>query len=371
MKRLLCILCALLLLTAAALADTATIMNGEGSRNITIQPAGVNQAAEGVSPTTGRTLSELEITPGYAGLAVTGRYMPMLVQIDNTDAGIGVRAPWGLLWADVVYESALARTGAITRLSALFSDIIPDAVGPIRSARVGHVWIRQEWDCGFMYYGGQLKKGSNIQQEFSKLGAKMGVVLFNGTDSSGKPWKKFYTKRAGLISPHDKSGNAAAISSLIPANHKAAEHTLLFSDETPAGGTAATLISLDWKSDVYSSQLSYDLDTGLYYRYMGSSLSSDHCWVDKDTQAPIAFSNVIIEFVDQQWNGAVDAPVTNVVGSGNCELFRDGQHWAGVWERPDMNSRTVFYGPDGQEFPLQRGRTLIILFPRGYTATCQ
>jgi len=40
---------------------------------------------------TGLTLSEVaqNAGEGFAGQAVTGRYMPMLVQIDNTEGGIG------------------------------------------------------------------------------------------------------------------------------------------------------------------------------------------------------------------------------------------------------------------------------------------
>jgi hypothetical protein len=50
-----------------------------------------------------------------------------------------------------------------------------------------------------------------------------------------------------------------------------------------------------------------------------------------------------------------------MTGTGNADYFIGGRHIAGVWEREDYNSRTVFYGPDGNEIELQRGRTLIIL----------
>jgi hypothetical protein len=38
-----------------------------------------------------------------------------------------------------------------------------------------------------------------------------------------------------------------------------------------------------------------------------------------------------------------------------------GKHYTGVWQRKDINDRTVFYGEDGNEIELQRGKTLIIL----------
>ena len=50
-----------------------------------------------------------------------------------------------------------------------------------------------------------------------------------------------------------------------------------------------------------------------------------------------------------------------LTGTGNADYFMGGKHIAGVWERKDYDSRTVFYGEDGNEIELQRGRTLIIL----------
>ena len=50
-----------------------------------------------------------------------------------------------------------------------------------------------------------------------------------------------------------------------------------------------------------------------------------------------------------------------LTGTGNADYFMGGKHIAGVWERENNDSRTVFYGPDGEEMTLQRGRTLIIL----------
>ena len=42
-------------------------------------------------------------------------------------------------------------------------------------------------------------------------------------------------------------------------------------------------------------------------------------------------------------------------------LVMGGVHVKGYWQRDDMASRTVFYGEDGQEIELQRGKTLIVV----------
>ena len=50
-----------------------------------------------------------------------------------------------------------------------------------------------------------------------------------------------------------------------------------------------------------------------------------------------------------------------LTGTGNADYFMCGKHYRGVWQRKDYNSRTVFYGEDGNEIEMQRGKTLIIL----------
>ena len=360
LRRALCAgLLAVALTAQCALAET--VIDGRTDRGITPAPSAPRAMEPGVSPTTGRALSDLEVPEGFAGYAATGRYMPMLVQIDNTNGGVGSTAPWGVAWADIVYETPLHQAG-YTRLSALFSDVIPTAVGPVRSARVGHVWLRQEWNCGFMYYGGQTRKGSSIKTEFSKLKAKSGVVLFNGTDGQGKPWKKFYTKRKGTVAPHNRSGNAAAISALIPASHTAAQRSFLFTD-MPHEGDPAQEVSITWGAKGYGSTLVYLEGAGEYARYMRQADGSLEPWVDADTGEQVLFDNVIIQYTNIRYNDSEDAPVPTLTGHGNADVFQGGMHIAGMWQRKDMQSPTVFYDGEGKEIPLLRGRTLVVQLP--------
>ncbi|MBR4855407.1 MAG: DUF3048 C-terminal domain-containing protein, partial [Bacteroidaceae bacterium] len=65
---------------------------------------------------------------------------------------------------------------------------------------------------------------------------------------------------------------------------------------------------------------------------------------ERVTGNEITFSNVIIQGVTQNWKSA-DRPDPVLIGTGNADYFMGGKHIAGVWEREDYNSRTVFYGP--------------------------
>lgn len=363
------VLAAVLALSMLPTAFADTQIKANEKRKIKIQEVGLNEIQEGVSPTTGLALADLETVEGFAGLAVTGRYMPMLVQIDNTDGGVNARSPWGVSYADIIYETPLYSDG-MTRLSYLFSDLIPDSVGPIRSARLGHVWLREEWDAGFLYYGQQEYEKTNAKSEIYKLKVWDKGLAFSGLVSEHKDWKEFYTRRPDLPSPHDVDANVAAMYRLIKTDFVPRNHTFLFTDELPEGEQADEVrISTGHKD--YSSALIYDVDTNQYYRYMGTG---DHLtpYVDQDTDEQVGFANVIIQFTEVDYYGT-DAPVTFNVGKkyfngkgsydvgGNADFFMGGVRVKGYWHRDNMESRTVFYTKDGKELELQRGKTLIVI----------
>ncbi|MBR6954604.1 MAG: DUF3048 domain-containing protein [Clostridia bacterium] len=373
MKRLICLMAAVILLAGTCPALAATHLNPTEDRGIVPAETELNPVIPGESPTTGRKLSAIQpANRDYTGLAVTGRYLPMLVQIDNTDNGAKARAPWGAASADIVYESPLRREGQ-TRISLLFSDLIPDDVGPVRSARLGHVWLREEWGAGFLFYGQQEYPLTNVLDEFSALGASKSGLLFSGTEGK-KKWSKLYYKRKKLVSPHDKGANAAAMSQLVAEDYTAPNHTWLFTNE-PAQGDPAGTVMVDWGRSDYYAEYRWSPTVRRYLRYVHSG--EGLVYADYDTNESITFSNVIIQWTDVDWV-TKDAPVThntgdaaffadygggNFTAGGNADYFMNGVHVAGVWRREGMSSRTVFYGPDGQEIRLQRGRTMVIMFP--------
>lgn len=369
MKKIVSLLAALVLCCTGAMAMAETVIQADEVRSIPMQSVTTNDMQDGISPITGRVLADVKKIDGFAGQAVTGRYMPVLVQIDNTDGGVNERAPWGASYADIVYETPLYKNG-VTRLSFLYSDQIPDSAGPVRSARLSHVWLREEYDAAFVYYGQQEYEPTNAKTEINRLGVWKKNLAFSGLVSEGKPWKQYYTRRAGIPSPHDVDANVSAMYDLIDPDFVPRNHTFLFAQE-PAQGDAATELRIDTGYEAYSSALKYDASTNTYFRYLGRGENLVP-YMDKDSGEHISFTNVIVQFTDVEWY-ATDAPVSFVVGrknfdgkgtydvSGNADFFMNGVHVKGAWQRTDMESRTVFYTEDGQELKLQPGTTLIIL----------
>lgn len=356
-KRTLWLLLLVLVFAVISIASAEVVVN-EADRNI--QPKGLqidgtfalNPEIEGVSPTT--------------GLPWEGRYQPILVQFDNATGGVDKVRHWGIDAADVVYETPLASNGT-TRISALFSDHMPEAAGPVRSARLAHAWLRQEWRAGFCFYGVQTAEHTNVRDEFNRLGLRTSMmILFDGSAGSGKAWKKYYDRVAGLVSPHNAEVNVAAVQNLIDpeAGYGAVnQRPFLFRDDKPTEGDYAEYIWIENKvRQSVSPSYEYNVDENVYYRYVGGEPYYDMDLGPEEGHQ--AYANVIVQRCETSYKYGGSCPVTEVavrngVAKGNAEIFTGGRYIAGYWMRTGMDERTVFLDADGNEIALQRGKTFI------------
>ena len=409
MKKLICLVLSLALIfgTVAASADAIEI-NGSEKRNIKIKEAGLNPSADemidqNISPTTGRQLDTLDIPDGFVGTARTLTYQPIMVQISNAGGGVNIdskgrpaTAPVNLHYADVVYEACQANSntgGSLTRFSAVFSDLVPDYVGFVRSTRATHPRIRQEWDCAFVTSGyntsvtdvsGQWSK-FKVKNPYSATEEDPGLIYVQ--NFSSKPWVKYMFHCTGISDANDHVYQLANIvQNIIPKDHVPANHTYKFTDELPEGGDSGEIVYVTFgggkKTD---SRLEYNEETKEYYRYVPLSGTEDFLYrsqvlvnakiskvnvngarvsmVNPDNRIygePITFTNIIIQGIKMGWYGG-ERPNPTLTGTGIADYFMGGKHYRGVWQRNDMNDRTVFYGEDGKEISLLRGKTLIVL----------
>ncbi|HNW86601.1 MAG TPA: DUF3048 C-terminal domain-containing protein [Candidatus Limiplasma sp.] len=345
-----------------------TVLQNQEDRNITNATAVArNPIIPGESPTT--------------GLSWSGVYLPMLVQISNpsgtvkvngktvTAAGVGQRAPWGGQFADVVYEGILYRSGQ-TRISFLFSDSLdegnPTSVGPVRSARIGHVLLREEWQSGFIYAGGPHREENNIAAMFDDLGASDKGVLFNLLTNK---WPDYRQRVKGLKSPDNLDANVVGLRDQIPTNYSASARAFLFADESPYidGYDIAYNINLDWGHEDYVSHFVYDETENLYFRYSGDapymSYASASDRADENATW-MSFANVIIQRVGYDYtNNSKIMPVMRSVGKGNADIFIGGRYIPGYWVRETTDGPTIYYDDKGNEIQLTRGKTFIADFP--------
>ncbi len=398
-----------LLLSAAVSAAEPVKIDGISDRGIKLKKAKLNSSAEemikngdGYSPTTGRKLKKIKVPDGFTGTAATGVYQPVMVQISNAGNGVGVSgngklyttAPINGSYADVVYECIQKKGGGESRMTMIFSDTIPDYVGFVRSTRLTHTYLRQEWDCAFLTSG---YSNADVPSAWKQFGVKEPASPDRTAEDPGlvyvgdyaKVWSKYVYRLAGRQGANSELFMAADIvENIVPKDHVPANHTWLFSKKLPEGGDSGKNIYVIYGNKAESdSRLEYDPDLNAYIRYVTVAKNQEAPYRDSRLENPtfkrekddegnttvkvqgkryedqlITFSNVIIQGIHMKWLGS-DRPDPQLLGRGNADYFMGGKHYAGVWRRTDWNSRTVFYGPNGKEIKLQPGRTLIILMP--------
>ncbi len=317
------------------------------------------------------------------GLPWDGEYLPMLVQIGNDvgnsqangykvqSAGIGNRTPWGIQYADILYEELTSVTGS-TRFIALFSDSLAQGepaagTGPVRSCRIGPVLLRAEWQCGLIYAGNFA--GENWERLLWETDAmESGAML-----DTHKDYAMMGNVVKGVKTPNYNT-YVVQNRALIPGSFVSTPHPFLFQDGGAYSGgyQKAGTVNLDWGYKYQISHFVYDEQEGAYTRWCGAGTDPKK-WVlfaafptaeerEEADRIPIAYANVIVQRVNYLFENAI-RPVVQAVGQGNADIFIDGKYIPGTWARPDLESHTVYYDDQGNELRLNRGKTFIALFP--------
>lgn len=381
--------CLLLVAQGLALGDEAdytlptkgtTVLQNMPDRKIAVHgAASAREPAAGESPVT--------------GLPWQGEYLPMLVQIGNLTAtakvngrdvkasGIGKNSPWGMQYADILYEELITGGGA-TRFTMLMSDCFArgeptGGVGPVRSCRAGPLMLREEWQAGLVYGGGVMGAFRRTDDSASLLLAQTGVqalgVLFDTRESR---YKDLRYRVKGVKAPNNLNVDVAAMRELIPDTYVSTPHPFLFKDGLTYGDGYATagVIHLDWGYKYNISHFLYDESANVYLRYCGAGVKAAR-WAlfttfvsaldrSEESRQPLAFRNVIVQrtaYAGESYNAAM--PVVQSVGAGNADIFLDGRYIPGYWVRLSLTSPTVYYDDRGNELQLGRGTTYIADFP--------
>lgn len=322
-------------------------------------------ADRGIIPVT--TPAKHPIIPGESmttGLPQAGAYLPILINIDNT---LGAWPPWGLAQADILYEMPIHGYN-LTRLVALFAYEHPQQAGPVRSGRVMHAQLQQEWGAAWVYFGTQSVKGSSVR-EYLRQQQSAGLPVLPSIDGTVSSGGKFFSNMQGYQNPHNHSIQMDALVQALE-DQQFEGRPFLFADQALVDGLEAKQVHLDYPSDTSYSKSSfhYDADQGHYLRFRDGKPYD----VKEVPGKALAFTNVIIQWTELTFNGQASAPMLTLLGQGNAEIFQNGRYIPGYWVRENALARTVFYDQNGEEIKLQRGKTFInITSPKAVTLSFQ
>jgi hypothetical protein len=300
---------------------------------------------ENENPLTGLTVSDPALL----------RRRPLHVRVGNDP---GARPQVGLSAADMVYEEITEWW--VTRFTAIYLSTAPEAIGPIRSARLINTQLTGQYNAALINSGGS----DPVRWELSQL------PIVN-LDEYFHPQPYFY--RAGQGWQTRLAVNAAAARNLMASKGMEAAVPLrgfTFSD-APVGGSPAISITIPYPKATSPSQWRYDAASGRYLHWVnGQPL------VDITNTLQISAANVIIYYAEHQptdivedSNGATSIRII-VNGEGRAQVIRDGKVIEGRW-RTGGEQTPDFLLPDGQLIPLKRGNTWVEVVPPDYTVVIQ
>ena len=337
-------------LTASGTAQQLGKAKDSGGKKITVRVPAENPVVDGESPLTGEPFF------GYTNLVLA-----------NIDTHPRALPHWGVASADIIYELPIQADGS-TRSLALFLTEHPDSAGPIRSARVPMASLREMWGGTYCFYGYQGGRDSNNVKDWVTANSarkKFAAPEYLNGMTKNSQWFPRSSDQSH-VAPYNVRMDMNAV--LSGGTAQANLHPFIFTDEPLDRGEDVNGIIISYKqtNPAYVSAYQYNAATGLYDRYRNGAP-----YTDGNTGEACAYANVIVLRTDISWaSGNPSRPVIRLNGQGVCEIFQSGKYIRGTWvrdctETKNLKNRMVFLDENGEELPMQRGKTFIQIVDNG------
>jgi hypothetical protein len=262
----------------------------------------------------------------------------VMVMIENTDAA---RPHSGISVADIVYEVAMEKYST-TRFLAIFSSVLPEKVGPVRSARIPFVLLAKQWMLPYAHYGAA-KSGDG--DAYSLIKNIRWPIRFDGVSGLNDDWYFRDNKRS---SPHNAYFNAQAASVKIPSI--TLKRGFSFSDEV-FNGTDVTSLTIDIVATVSVGYV-YDPGVNKYQRFINGKPMMD---ASNGTQ--VAVSNIIVLQAPHQTVTPTQYVLVDFNAGGPLSVFSGGKMITGTWKMVD--SMIQYLDDQGHPIVLTVGNTWI------------
>ncbi|MBQ5841241.1 MAG: DUF3048 domain-containing protein [Clostridia bacterium] len=254
--------------------------------------------------------------------------------------------------ADMYFEAETE--GGIPRMLAIFSSVdrIPDAIGPVRSARPHFVKMAKSLDMIYCHVGGS-KTGLNTIKELGvqDLGNEFEVnaILKNSANLS---WNRDAFTKAKVLPAIQKKKYKTTTTRNSPFE---------FGDK--AGTSPATTLVVRI-SDSYDMAFTYDAASGLYQKHRNALNTPIHT---SYTGGTVTAKNVIVmydrRFVDETYNNKQGGTTTRYnfdMNGGEGLLVSGGTSRPIRWKR--TNNQLTYYEADGAtKLTVAQGKTYICL----------
>ncbi len=303
---------------------------------------------------------------------------PLGIMVQNN---LEARPQSGISSADIIHE-AIAE-GGITRFLAMFYCEEPKIVGSVRSARIYFIKLLQGFGDKPLY--GHVG-GANTQGPADALGEikDLGWYGLNDMDQFAVPfpnyWRDYdrlpnratehtvYTDTQKLWDFAKKNRDLTAVDEDgLKWNEEFEPYTFAEDAKETERGKIGKISFGFWDNSLgsdYTVEWNYDAASNSYLRTNGGEKH-----IDFNTKKQIAAKNVFVVFADESVaNDGYDHGehlLYDIVGSGDALIFQNGEAVEGTWKKPVEEEMLRFYGKDGREIAMVRGKIWIEILPTG------
>lgn len=261
----------------------------------------------------------------------------LAVKIDNVAAA---RPQTGLSAAEAIYVTPVE--GGLTRLLAIYTGELPDAIGPVRSARASDIELLAQYGHPtFAYSGAAPEVLTNL--------ADAPLVPASPSRSEG------YYREAERESPHDLYVDPAA----LPSPDAAPEQTVIQRGDAPAGGIVTASHTTNYGSATF--EFSWSAREGWLIAMDGTPVSTTEG--EELNAATIVEQHVDVSSQGQADAGGNRSPTYRTVGNGDATVLRNGRKFDAQWSRASPDAPTRFTTTDGTPLPMGQGQVWILLVP--------
>jgi Protein of unknown function (DUF3048) C-terminal domain/Protein of unknown function (DUF3048) N-terminal domain len=270
------------------------------------------------------------------------------------------RPPWGLSYADIVYD--YYHNDGYSRFHAIFLGNDASLVGPIRSGRLLDYELVHMYQSIFAYGSADILINQRLlNSDFSNR------LILEGSFSYCPPTAAVPLCRYEPNTYDFLLGSTADLSAHITSfgisNGRQNLDGMSFNAQAPSAGSQADVVYVRYSGDNYT-RWNYDASSGQYLRFQDNVYDTgqgeDYApLTDRLNDQQISASNVVVvfarhEYFQQPPNEIIDISLS---GSGTAYAFRDGQMYQVLWSRPTTNSVLTLTYADGSPFPFKPGST--------------
>jgi hypothetical protein len=306
---------------------------------------------ENINPLTGQYVSDAELL----------ERRPVAVKI-NIVPRLGTRPPWGLSFADIVYE--FYQNVGYTRFHAIFLGNDAPLAGPIRSARMFDGPLVNMYQTIFAYAGADaiidrtLREGSFGYRVLREIGERAACPPSDEQPMCRIEPDSYDFLLTGTREIHQYAQERGIDDVAQPL------HGLFFHLDPPAGGLPANQITTRISIDSYN-QWQYDSASSRYLRFQDDVLLTGDQeeefvpLLDRVNEQQIAAENVVILFVTHEFFREPPGEIIEILlqGRGKAYAFRDGQAYQVEWNHPVPDQIMYLTFEDGERYPLKPGVT--------------